>query len=325
MIRMSKQSRERVIFIALIAILAAALAFSWVRVESPVVSTRIYNALEIIITDFSAWQGTINFAIMKQQAGATYGRCCVGAPSDGGYKDPRWDQNVGGMELVEMVWSPYAVYYPPNAVSESTQFWLSILGDEAYQHPLVIDAELDGGENTFRVTNRLWDTIVEWERITGIKPWIYSGQWWWDSWIEPGFGKDGLVWDDIVGGYIVADYYSITSPLIPRDWSPEMVYLWQFSSKCSGPLFGAESTYIDCNRLWSGISLEELAGMWGYTVTPLPTPTETVTPEPTFTETVTPQPSATETPKPTEKPLPSVTASPVIVWRYYLPYVQVEP
>lgn len=325
------QRNERLIFAGLILTLAVLLAVTNVRFNTPVM-TRVQNALETIIIDYSAWQGVIDFSVMSDQAGAAYGRCCVGAPAQGGYEDPRWDTNLAGMIEYEMVYAPYSVYYPPNVVTESTGFWLAILGDEAYEHPLVVDAELDGGQSQLRVTNRLWDTIVEWERLTGIKPWVYSGQWWWDTWILPGFGKDGKTWDDIVGGYIVADYYSLTSPLIPRDWNPDMVYLWQFSSKCAGALYGAQSDYIDCNRL-RNVSMSELAGMWGFTATPLPTATATVTPEPTYTETMTPEPAATitqlpvwtETPKPTEEPLPSVTAVPVVIERYYLPLVMVEP
>jgi GH25 family lysozyme M1 (1,4-beta-N-acetylmuramidase) len=81
----------------------------------------------------------------------------------------------------------------------------------------------------------VYDFVNEFENITEVKPTIYTSP---SFWIE--FGSTNIYWREYK--LWIANYYK-SFPTIPPPWNKW--YMWQFTDRGDGELYGAESTFID--------------------------------------------------------------------------------
>jgi hypothetical protein len=79
------------------------------------------------------------------------------------------------------------------------------------------------------------------EQVTGRKPIIYTGAWWWNATRWGGAVEWAHEYD-----LWIANYTAAAAPVIPLDWDDWT--FWQYSSQGDGKQYGATSQNIDLNR-----------------------------------------------------------------------------
>lgn len=136
------------------------------------------------------------------------------------------------------------------------QYAWSIIKNDPGELPPVCDFEWWGSVPS-NAYDKLWNYVIEMERLSGKKPIIYTGAYFWKS-----FGTQAAVWKDYplwlayYGGE--QSMYDDMIRLTPwYDWT-----FWQYSSKGDGLAHGAESKDLDMNLfngsyndllVWAGI------------------------------------------------------------------------
>ena len=156
---------------------------------------------------------------------------------------------------------------------EQAQYAWSIIESVPGELPPVIDFEYwnPPPPNAYDI---LWNYLVEMERLSGKKPIIYTGAFFWDA-----HGTDADVWKNYplwLASYSTQEYMEYNlDRLTPWDkWT-----FWQWSDKGDGLAFGAESLGLDMNY-FNG-TLDELKKFAGIITTPTPEPptNEVISPE----------------------------------------------
>lgn len=150
---------------------------------------------------------------------------------------------------------------------EQAQYAWSIIESDPGELPPVIDFEYwnPPPPNAYDI---LWNYLVEMERLSGKKPIIYTGAFFWDA-----HGTDADVWKNYplwLASYSTQEYMEYNlDRLTPWDkWT-----FWQYTDKGDGLAFGAESLGLDMN--WFNGSLDELKKFAGIVTTPQPEPPTT--------------------------------------------------
>lgn len=158
---------------------------------------------------------------------------------------------------------------------EQAKYAWSIIEHDPGELPPVIDFEYWNPPPP-KAYDILWNYVVEMEKLSGKKPIIYTGAFFWDK-----YGTDAEVWKNYplwIASYTSQDYMEANiKKLTPWDkWT-----FWQYTDKGDGLAFGAESLGLDMN--WFNGSLDELKAFAGIENLPKPP-----TPEPPPTSVVLP-------------------------------------
>ena len=147
---------------------------------------------------------------------------------------------------------------------KQAQYAWSIIQSDPGELPPVVDFEYwqPPPANAF---DKLWNYVVEMERLSGKIPIIYTGAFFWFDW-----GTQADVWKKYplwIASYTSQDYMeSNVEKLTPWDkW-----HFWQYTSKGDGIAFGAESKGLDMN-VFNG-SLDDLKDFAGIEIIPEPEP-----------------------------------------------------
>ena len=147
---------------------------------------------------------------------------------------------------------------------KQAQYAWSIIQSDPGELPPVVDFEYwqPPPANAF---DKLWNYVVEMERLSGKIPIIYTGAFFWFDW-----GTQADVWKKYplwIASYTSQDYMeSNVEKLTPWDkW-----HFWQYTSKGDGIAFGAESEGLDMN-VFNG-SLDDLKDFAGIEIIPEPEP-----------------------------------------------------
>ena len=153
------------------------------------------------------------------------------------------------------------------------QYAWSLIQNDPGELPPVVDFEYwqPPPANAFDI---LWNYVVEMERLSGKKPIIYTGAFFWDA-----HGTDSDVWKNYplwIASYTTQAYmeYNVDK-LTPWDkW-----HFWQYTSSGEGLAFGAESLDLDMN--WFSGSYEDLLAFSGSEITIPEPPPIIIEPPPT--------------------------------------------
>ena len=150
---------------------------------------------------------------------------------------------------------------------EQAQYAWSVIQNDPGELPPVIDFEY-WNPPPANAYDMLWNYVIEMERLSGKKPIIYTGAFFWES-----YGTQADVWKNYplwIASYSTQEYMEYNlARLTPWDkWT-----FWQYSSKGDGIAFGAESLNLDMNY-FNG-SLNDLLVFSGSEIIPKP-----VTPSP---------------------------------------------
>lgn len=148
---------------------------------------------------------------------------------------------------------------------KQAQYAWSIIQSDPGELPPVIDFEYwnPPPPNAYDI---LWNYVVEMERLSGKKPIIYTGAFFWDK-----YGTDAKVWTNYplwIASYTTREYMegNIAKMMPWNTWA-----FWQYTDKGDGIAFGAESKGLDMN-FFNG-SLDDLYKFAGITaVKPEPQP-----------------------------------------------------
>ena len=147
---------------------------------------------------------------------------------------------------------------------EQAKYAWSIIESDPGELPPVIDFEYWNPPPP-KSYDLLWQYVVEMERLSGKKPIIYTGAFFWDA-----HGSDADVWTNYplwIASYTSQAYMEDNiAKLTPwNKWT-----FWQYTDKGDGLAFGAESLGLDMN--WFNGSLDDLKAFAGITTTPQPVP-----------------------------------------------------
>ena len=147
---------------------------------------------------------------------------------------------------------------------EQAQYAWSIIEHDPGELPPVIDFEYwnPPPPNAYDL---LWQYVVEIERLSGIKPIIYTGAFFWKQ-----YGTQSQIWKNYplwIASYSNQAYMEDNvKNLTPWDkW-----HFWQYTDKGDGIAFGAESKGLDMNY-FNG-TLEQLKAFATGKIIPIPEP-----------------------------------------------------
>ena len=124
---------------------------------------------------------------------------------------------------------------------DQAQYDWSVIQNDPGELPPVIDFEY-WNPPPANAYDMLWNYVVEMERLSGKKPIIYTGAFFWES-----YGTQADVWKNYplwIASYSTQEYmeYNLDRLTPWNKW-----HFWQYSSKGDGIAFGAESLNLDMN------------------------------------------------------------------------------
>jgi len=172
-------------------------------------------------------------------------RCTVGDY----YTDPEFEANWAGAKEAGIPVTAYHVVAPANngvriSGKQQMEYFNKILykySDMEPDFPLVLDCELNRGQDARWVTSVIEECVYDIPVDFNQYPFIYTAKYWWNA----------NVWESSLWGTCplwVANYTSATEPLMPRDWKQWTVWQWSADGNNMGSRYGAESAAIDLDR-----------------------------------------------------------------------------
>jgi len=191
--------------------------------------------------DVSRFQGTINWQQVKGH-GVKYAWVQVSRYLDD--IDAQFEANWAGTKANGILRGAYQRFHPGESVSGQAQIMLDKIGTlEPNDLPPMLDVEDADGLSKTQVAAAVqqWMDIVE--PAVGVKPFIYTGYYFWKDSVASGAFADHPLW--------IANY-SAQCPLIPDAWNRWTIH--QYSSTNHIP--GITANSVDENR-FNG-TMEEL-------------------------------------------------------------------
>ena len=124
---------------------------------------------------------------------------------------------------------------------DQAQYAWSVIQNDPGELPPVIDFEY-WNPPPANAYDMLWNYVIEMERLSGKKPIIYTGVFFWES-----YGTQADVWKNYplwIASYSTQEYmeYNLDRLTPWNKW-----HFWQYTSKGDGIAFGAESLNLDMN------------------------------------------------------------------------------
>ena len=124
---------------------------------------------------------------------------------------------------------------------DQAQYAWSVIQNDPGELPPVIDFEY-WNPPPANAYDMLWNYVIEMERLSGKKPIIYTGAFFWES-----YGTQADVWKNYplwIASYSTQEYmeYNLDRLTPWNKW-----HFWQYTSKGDGIAFGAESLNLDMN------------------------------------------------------------------------------
>lgn len=189
--------------------------------------------------DVSYYQGHPNWNAVADD-GIEY---AITRVNHGGFMDPEFDDNWKAMKEVGLIRGAYQYFDPGGDPVEQANVFIDKVGQLGPGDlPGVIDVESDDGLSPGAIAANVatWVELVE--AGTGRKPIIYTGPYFWNTFVQTDEFQDHPLW--------VANYTS-GCPSVPDAW--DRWSLWQYSA--TGSVLGIDGN-VDTNR-FNG-SLEQL-------------------------------------------------------------------
>ena len=178
--------------------------------------------------DVSRYQGVVNWQAV---ADAGYRFAVVRATLGNVKVDETFETNWDGAKSADLLVSAYHVVKPEIAAADQIAFLANELDGRKTDLPLVLDVELDGGQQPDQITACVRDCLRLSEQRFGRKPIIYTAQWFWNNWVQP--SSDWAQVDLWVASYGTAD------AVLPNGWSSWK--LWQYANNGQVPGIAADT------------------------------------------------------------------------------------
>jgi lysozyme len=183
--------------------------------------------------DVSHWQGTMDWDVVEERdQDFVFVKSSTGA----GGVDSRFAENWQGIQTIDIYASVYHYYLNHRDPVTQAEHFASLYPNDANLPP-VLDVE-----DTKNFTSNLSDAVLlclqTIEELTGRRPIIYTGKWFWDPYIGyQEWAKDYDLW-------LAA--YQDAEPELPLGW--DKWTFWQYSSTGDGLYYGASEEHIDLNH-----------------------------------------------------------------------------
>lgn len=181
----------------------------------------------------------INFNQMKS-AGAAF---CFLRGGQNSWIDEDFRDYVVAIRDTGLQWGTYWFYDSRTTPESQAALWRSACGNDI---PTVIAADFEesyGGAYRGEIYWKRFLAACQ-AQFPNSRPIIYTANWWWSQQTvtDPAYFGVYPLW--------VAGYPNSGQPAdvtLPLPWRATQAYLWQFTSKGNGPLYGVESANIDLN------------------------------------------------------------------------------
>lgn len=210
---------------------------------------------DCIIVDVSKWQGEIDFN--KLRASGVKGviiKC-----GQGSALDPRFIENWRKAKLAGLKVGCYWYYDSRIAPKRQAQIWADTMKLYGFGDlPHFLDYEENYGGDYAGILDFL-TFLLEFQALTGLandRIGIYTGYYYWMQYgAHDSFWARYWMW--------IAWYGSEYDVIVPKPWTQDMVWGWQFTDLGDGLEMGVESRELDMNYFLKG--LEVFEGMYGET------------------------------------------------------------
>jgi lysozyme len=192
--------------------------------------------------DVSHWEGRIDWQVADGAIGFAYYKCTDGIKAI----DEQFYNNRSGCNEAGLPHAPYHYFQPALDPYAQADHFIDTAGKQYKRY--IVDVE--AGERDPKITHKLNAFLERMEKLSGIRPAIYTSAGYWNDFIKP-----QPAWAD---GYdlIVAHYTAAHTPVLPRGW--ERFIIWQFSDYWS--LRGCE---VNVDGNWFNGSLEQCRAWFG--------------------------------------------------------------
>jgi len=136
----------------------------------------------------------------------------------------------------------YHVFFPGIDGREQADHFIDVILGLDYTLPPAIDVERIDGESKQSITGTLQGLVSRFKDRMGFYPMIYTSPGYWNYYV--------LTWSRwVLCPLWVAHWTSMDNPILPYSWVDW--YIWQFTSQGNGASLGANSRYLDINRIVS--------------------------------------------------------------------------
>lgn len=194
--------------------------------------------------DVSEFQGRVNWTSVKD-SGKQFAIARIG---DGGYVDPTFKTNWSRMKSAGLIRGAYQFFRPNESAAAQASIvvhQVGHLGDGDL--PVMLDLEVTGGQSPATIVAKVHTWINAVAAGTGKKPYIYTGAYFWDSYVHSSaFSSRPLN----------VAWYGTDCPGVPNAWSH-----WTFHQYTSSGSVPGISGHVDLD-LYDGslASLRAFAG-----------------------------------------------------------------
>jgi lysozyme len=182
--------------------------------------------------DVSRWQGVMDWQKAKT-AGAQF--AFIKATEGQSWVDPQYGRNWAEAQKAGIPRGAYHFFRNGFSPENQAQHFVSTVRSGGFgELPLVADIEdTQGTPNAEEVRTFL----LQVEMLSGRKPIVYTGAWWWNQFGSLPWAKEYDLW--------IANYRATPPPVLPAGWDTWV--FWQYTSTGPGPVYGAQSNGIDLN------------------------------------------------------------------------------
>jgi|GEM_PF-725580 len=200
--------------------------------------------------DVSKWQGTINWASVKN-AGVKFAIIRV---SDGtNYPDGKFASNWAGAKNQGILRGAYQFFRPGQDPIAQANLLINTLNAQGKgELPPVLDVEVTDGQSAATIASKVGQWLNRVKSQLGVTPMIYTGSYFWEGNVNSAAYSSYPLW---------IAHWTSGCPSIPHQWSGWKFHQYSDSGSVSG-ISGA----VDLNR-FNG-SLAQLQAWAGTTVTP---------------------------------------------------------
>lgn len=186
--------------------------------------------------DVSFWQKDLDWVALKA-AGVVY--AMAKATQGDNIVDPYFAKNWPAMKAAGVLRGAYHFFRPAIDALKQAAFFVQTVMPQQGDLPLALDVESSGGLTPANVASAVLTCLTEIERLTGIRPMIYTGPNVWNTSVAmpdaPAWTSNYLLW--------IANYTTALKPTLPKGWTSWAI--WQYTDQ--GKLNGC-NTNVDLDR-----------------------------------------------------------------------------
>lgn len=203
-----------------------------------ILAPEIVIRTDVLLTDVSFWQETIDFVKMKAEGI----KGTIIRAGQNTWKDIRFDENWSKAKGAGLPRGSYWFYDSRSAPKSQAALWRNILGGDLGELFHVADFEENYG-GAYGTAAHMREFVEEFQRLSGLpnkRIGIYTGYYWWGNRVGNNqFFRAYPLW--------LAWYSAMVNVRVPLPWADADLYLWQYTSNGDGKRFGASSGNIDLN------------------------------------------------------------------------------